>query len=192
MLDGIFRNGPAALPASARGRRSKQFPLGLVLAPTRELASQIYDEARKFSYRSHVRPCVVYGGADMSQQLRDLERGCHILVATPGCLVDMMERGRIGLDNIRFLCKLTEQIIKSSEEDASCIFCVCVCVCMDVRTCVCMYIMDRSKRKSKVGASTRRKRKQNITKKKKKKKYDLNDRETVKLTEEEAGGAAED
>lgn len=40
-----------------RGR--KQYPLGLVLAPTRELATQIYDEARKFAYRSRVRPCVV-------------------------------------------------------------------------------------------------------------------------------------
>jgi len=40
------------------GRR-KQYPLGLVLAPTRELATQIYDEARKFSYRSRLRPCVV-------------------------------------------------------------------------------------------------------------------------------------
>lgn len=52
----------------------------------------------KFSYRSRVRPCVVYGGADIGQQIRDLERGCHLLVATPGRLVDMMERGKIGLD----------------------------------------------------------------------------------------------
>ena len=40
--------------------RRKQYPLGLVLAPTRELATQIYDEARKFSYRSRLRPCVVW------------------------------------------------------------------------------------------------------------------------------------
>lgn len=39
--------------------RRKQYPLGLVLAPTRELATQIFDEARKFAYRSRVRPCVV-------------------------------------------------------------------------------------------------------------------------------------
>jgi len=55
----------------------------------------------QFSYRSHIRPCVVYGGADIGSQIRDVARGCHLLVATPGRLVDMMERGRIHLDNIR-------------------------------------------------------------------------------------------
>ncbi|KAL8597493.1 ATP-dependent RNA helicase ddx3x [Nucella lapillus] len=83
--------------------RRKMFPLALVLAPTRELASQIYDEARKFSYRSRLRPCVVYGGADIGAQMRDLDRGCHLLVATPGRLVDMMERGKIGMDHCKFL-----------------------------------------------------------------------------------------
>ena len=62
----------------------KQCPLALVLAPTRELATQIYDEARKFAYRSRVRPAVVYGGANVADQMRDLDRGCHLLVATPG------------------------------------------------------------------------------------------------------------
>ncbi|KAH0624779.1 hypothetical protein JD844_032576 [Phrynosoma platyrhinos] len=90
---------------SENGRygRRKQYPISLVLAPTRELAVQIYEEARKFAYRSKVRPCVVYGGADIGQQIRDLERGCHLLVATPGRLVDMMERGKIGLDFCKYL-----------------------------------------------------------------------------------------
>ena len=52
----------------------------------------------QFAYRSHVRPSVVYGGADVGQQMRDLDRGCHLLVATPGRLVDMLDRGKIGLD----------------------------------------------------------------------------------------------
>lgn len=105
ILNALYENGPFDTPlppGRAYGRR-KQYPLALVLAPTRELASQIYDEARKFSYRSHVRPCVVYGGADISAQIRDLDRGCHLLVATPGRLVDMMERGRVGLDYCKFL-----------------------------------------------------------------------------------------
>ncbi|XP_058634219.1 DEAD-box helicase 3 X-linked b isoform X3 [Onychostoma macrolepis] len=111
VLSQIYTEGPGealqAVKNSAQengkyGRR-KQYPISLVLAPTRELALQIYDEARKFAYRSHVRPCVVYGGADIGQQIRELERGCHLLVATPGRLVDMMERGKIGLDYCNYL-----------------------------------------------------------------------------------------
>uniref|UniRef100_A0A672S6G1 RNA helicase n=1 Tax=Sinocyclocheilus grahami TaxID=75366 RepID=A0A672S6G1_SINGR len=94
VLSQIYTDGPG---------EALQYPISLVLAPTRELALQIYDEARKFSYRSRVRPCVVYGGADIGQQIRDLERGCHLLVATPGRLVDMMERGKIGLDYCKYL-----------------------------------------------------------------------------------------
>jgi ATP-dependent RNA helicase DDX3X len=65
--------------------------------------SQIHDEARKFAYRSWVRPAVVYGGADINQQLRQIERGCDLLSATPGRLVDLIERGRISLANIKYL-----------------------------------------------------------------------------------------
>jgi ATP-dependent RNA helicase DDX3X len=75
----------------------------LILAPTRELVSQIYEESRKFAYRSWVRPCVVYGGADIGSQLRQIERGCDLLVATPGRLVDLLERGRISMCNIKYL-----------------------------------------------------------------------------------------
>uniref|UniRef100_A0AAY4E2C4 RNA helicase n=1 Tax=Denticeps clupeoides TaxID=299321 RepID=A0AAY4E2C4_9TELE len=110
VLSQIYTEGPgealqAAKASQDNGKygRRKQYPLSLVLAPTRELALQIYDEARKFAYRSRVRPCVVYGGADIGQQIRDLERGCHLLVATPGRLVDMMERGKIGLDYCKYL-----------------------------------------------------------------------------------------
>uniref|UniRef100_A0A8C7SVA6 RNA helicase n=1 Tax=Oncorhynchus mykiss TaxID=8022 RepID=A0A8C7SVA6_ONCMY len=104
VLSQIYTQGPgdAAADSGKYGRR-KQYPLSLVLAPTRELALQIYEESRKFAYRSRVRPCVVYGGADIGQQIRDLERGCHLLVATPGRLVDMMERGKIGLDYCNYL-----------------------------------------------------------------------------------------
>lgn len=50
-----------------------------------------------------VRSCVVYGGADVGAQTRDLEKGSHILVATPGRLNDLIQRGRVGLANVRYL-----------------------------------------------------------------------------------------
>jgi ATP-dependent RNA helicase DDX3X len=106
ILSQAFQSGPSAAPAAAGGgfgRQRKAYPTSLILAPTRELVSQIYEESRKFAYRSWVRPCVVYGGADIGSQLRQIERGCDLLVATPGRLVDLIERGRISLCNIKYL-----------------------------------------------------------------------------------------
>lgn len=104
VLNQIYEGGPgddsSSEPPRQYGRR-KQYPLALVLAPTRELACQIYDESRKFAYRSMVRPAVVYGGADVGGQMRELDRGCHLLVATPGRLVDMLDRGKISLEKIK-------------------------------------------------------------------------------------------
>lgn len=106
ILSALFTHGPPPPPPEmshgGAGRR-KAFPTTLILAPTRELVSQIHDEARKFTYRSWVKPAVVYGGADIVTQLRQIERGCDLLSATPGRLVDLIERGRISLSNVRFL-----------------------------------------------------------------------------------------
>ena len=108
ILNRIYEDGPsAAQPGNfggGYGGRRKQYPLALVLAPTRELATQIFEEARKFSYRSKVRPAVVYGGANVGDQMRELDRGCHLLVATPGRLVDFLERGKISLECCKYLC----------------------------------------------------------------------------------------
>ncbi|KAF8648159.1 hypothetical protein HU200_065014 [Digitaria exilis] len=82
-------------------RRAK--PRALVLAPTRELAAQINEEAKKFAFQTGLRVVVAYGGTPMYDQLRDLERGVDLLVATPGRLVDMVERSRISLEAIKYL-----------------------------------------------------------------------------------------
>ncbi|KAJ3911769.1 P-loop containing nucleoside triphosphate hydrolase protein [Lentinula edodes] len=63
----------------------------------------IHDEARQFAYRSWVRPVVVYGGADISPQICLIERGCDLLTATPGRLVDLIERDQISLANVKYL-----------------------------------------------------------------------------------------
>lgn len=97
-LSQIFRDSPP--PAQTE---KASYPLILIMAPTRELACQIFDEARKFAYRSFVRPMVVYGGSDISVQIREIEEGCELIVATPGRLMDLMDRNKIKLSRIRFL-----------------------------------------------------------------------------------------
>ena len=101
----LTMGGPPAPPPGPNrpSRRRVVYPTALVLAPTRELASQIYDESQKFCHQSGILSRVVYGGADVRDQLRQLERGCDLIVATPGRLVDMVERGRISLECICFL-----------------------------------------------------------------------------------------
>ena len=110
ILSQAFTVGPSPPPMSGAqseamryGRSRKAYPTALILAPTRELAMQIHEETRKFAYRSWVKPQVVYGGADIGSQLRNIERGCDLLTATPGRLVDLLERGRISLAAIKFL-----------------------------------------------------------------------------------------
>jgi ATP-dependent RNA helicase DDX3X len=99
----MLAHGPVPEPEGAPRGRSSSYINALILAPTRELASQIFDEAQKFCYCTGIRPVVVYGGANIQNQQRELDRGADLLVATPGRLVDLIERGRIKLDCVRFL-----------------------------------------------------------------------------------------
>jgi len=98
----MIRNGGQEPPDGRRQRTT--YPEALILAPTRELAQQIYVEAQRFTYCSGIAPVCIYGGADVRDQLRQIEqRGCDLLVATPGRLVDLVERGRLGMENVKFL-----------------------------------------------------------------------------------------
>lgn len=71
-------------------------PAALCVAPTRELASQIFTEALKFSNGTYLRPVVCYGGVSVAHQLSKLERGCHILIGTPGRLLDFAGRNKVS------------------------------------------------------------------------------------------------
>jgi ATP-dependent RNA helicase DDX3X len=75
--------------------RVRAEPLVLVVCPTRELACQIFDEARRLCYRTMLRPCVVYGGAPTKNQREQLEMGCDVLIATPGRLMDFMSHNNL-------------------------------------------------------------------------------------------------
>jgi len=71
-------------PRKAQSRK----PLALILAPTRELASQINDSLRIYGRHVHLRSCVIFGGTSARPQIQALNRGVHIAVATPGRLLD--------------------------------------------------------------------------------------------------------
>lgn len=83
--------------------RVRAEPLVLVVAPTRELCCQIFDDARRLCYRSMLRPCVAYGGGPIKEQKDELRKGCDVLIATPGRLKDFMnDPGLLVLSRLRF------------------------------------------------------------------------------------------
>lgn len=75
----------------------------LILSPTRELAVQIEDNIRSYAKFTNIRSGVVFGGASMQPQINLLRDGVHILVATPGRLLDLRKQGYINLEDIEVL-----------------------------------------------------------------------------------------
>ncbi|XP_058093667.1 DEAD-box ATP-dependent RNA helicase 20-like [Magnolia sinica] len=95
---------PALVHINAQPRLEQgEGPIGLVLAPTRELAVQIQEEAAKFGSHSNVRSTCIYGGAPKGPQIRDLQRGVEIVIATPGRLIDMLEARHTNLRRVTYL-----------------------------------------------------------------------------------------
>jgi Superfamily II DNA and RNA helicases len=90
------------LAASAR-REGLRGPRALVLAPTRELASQIGDSFATYGRNLPLRHVVVFGGVGQKPQVDGIRRGADILVATPGRLLDLMQQGHVRLDGVEAL-----------------------------------------------------------------------------------------
>ncbi|KAI0434853.1 P-loop containing nucleoside triphosphate hydrolase protein [Xylaria sp. FL1042] len=89
---------------AALGARVRAEPLVVVIAPTRELGIQIFNEARKFCYRSMLRPNVVYGGGPIRDQIDNLQRGCDVLIGTPGRLIHLMEKNEVlSLRRVKYM-----------------------------------------------------------------------------------------
>eukprot|EP00092_Neocalanus_flemingeri_P012179 GFUD01013132.1.p1 GENE.GFUD01013132.1~~GFUD01013132.1.p1 ORF type:complete len:474 (+),score=151.63 GFUD01013132.1:105-1526(+) len=78
-------------------------PIVLVLAPTRELAQQIQEVAQQFGASSRLKNTCVFGGAPKGPQLRDIENGAEIVIATPGRLIDFLEAGKMNLRRTTYL-----------------------------------------------------------------------------------------
>ncbi|CAA9997370.1 unnamed protein product [Nesidiocoris tenuis] len=95
---------PAILHINNQPRiRPRDGPIALILAPTRELAQQIQQVAADFGSHTDVRNTCVFGGAPKGSQARDLERGVEIVIATPGRLIDFLEKGTTNLKRCTYL-----------------------------------------------------------------------------------------
>ena len=98
MLQRIASNGPGA-SSPARPAR----PRGLVLLPTRELAVQVYEVLKPLGEALGLRVSAVYGGADIERQIKSLAKGSDVVIATPGRLIDLGDRGEVNVENLDVL-----------------------------------------------------------------------------------------
>jgi ATP-dependent RNA helicase RhlE len=101
---GTGKTAAFALPILSKlGHHHVGGPRALVLEPTRELAAQVETAFRDYARFTNLKVAVVYGGVGYGQQMDDLRAGTDVLVATPGRLLDHLERGTVRLDHVQFL-----------------------------------------------------------------------------------------
>ncbi|MDB5740373.1 MAG: ATP-dependent helicase, box family [Alphaproteobacteria bacterium] len=87
----------------SKGRAKARMPRALVLEPTRELADQVSESFDKYSKYSKLTHALLIGGTSMDEQIKKLDRGVDVLIATPGRLMDHFNRGRILLSQVNIL-----------------------------------------------------------------------------------------
>lgn len=83
--------------------RKSKLPQAIILSPTRELAMQINEEFNRIGKYNGSRNVCVYGGSDIEKQIRDLKRGCEIVIGTPGRVMDLMRRKVLKLEDARYV-----------------------------------------------------------------------------------------
>ena len=100
---GTGKTAAFALPILTKLDRHAPGPRALILEPPRELAAQVETAIRDFARFTNLKVTVVYGGVGYGRQLDDLRAGVDVLAATPGRLLDHLERGTVRLDKVQFL-----------------------------------------------------------------------------------------
>jgi ATP-dependent RNA helicase RhlE len=100
---GTGKTAAFALPILSKLGQHAPGPRALILEPTRELAAQVETAFRDFARFTNLKTAVVYGGVGYGRQLDDLRAGTDVLAATPGRLLDHLERGTVRLDKVQFL-----------------------------------------------------------------------------------------
>jgi superfamily II DNA/RNA helicase len=100
----LLQRAKATIEASGpRQPRRPAKPLALVLLPTRELAVQVYDVLTPLAKKLGLRAVAVYGGADIDRQVAKLRKGVDIVIATPGRLIDLGDRGEVSVEDLETL-----------------------------------------------------------------------------------------
>src|SRR5204862_3737183 len=102
-LPGTGKTAAFALPVLTKMVRHDPRTRMLVLEPTRELAAQVETAVRDFARFTDLRVAVVFGGVGYGRQMDELKRGADIIVATPGRLLDHLERGTANLGHVQHL-----------------------------------------------------------------------------------------
>src|SRR5690606_28374076 len=98
---GTGKTAAFGLPLLQLIKKDLKNPQALIICPTRELCLQISSDLQKFrSKKQPVSVTAVYGGASIGDQIRELRRGTQVVVATPGRLIDLIERKAINLEEI--------------------------------------------------------------------------------------------
>ncbi|WP_114520202.1 DEAD/DEAH box helicase [Altererythrobacter sp. ZODW24] len=87
----------------SHGRRRARMPRSLILEPTRELAAQVAENFEKYGVNHDLKMALLIGGVQMGEQVKALEKGVDVLIATPGRLMDLFERGKILLTGCELL-----------------------------------------------------------------------------------------
>lgn len=101
---GTGKTAAFGLPLLQLVESKDKYPQALIICPTRELCMQIVNDIEKYKkYTTSVNVLAVYGGTSISMQIRDIRRGIHIIVATPGRLIDLIERKAINLEKIKYV-----------------------------------------------------------------------------------------
>lgn len=101
---GTGKTAAFGLPLLQLIDKNEKYPQALIICPTRELCMQITNDLVNFRKKyANIQITAVYGGASITMQIRDLKKGTHVVVATPGRLIDLIERKAIQLDKIQYI-----------------------------------------------------------------------------------------
>ena len=99
---GTGKTAAYSLPILERLDASLKVVQAVVLAPTRELAIQVHSAVSEFVGNQRLKVLAIYGGQSIDRQMMQLKRGVHVVVGTPGRVIDLLDRGCLKLDNVRW------------------------------------------------------------------------------------------